>query len=350
MGSDLLKEGGPHNIKRVGPSKYNMTVKLPTDEGGLTGRECPSPDCSPAYFKVKPGTGITSGQAHTLCPYCGHKGDPSDFHTKAQIQYAKDILTREATDGIERELKNALGIGPSGIRKIGGGFLSLEISLKPGSKPPIRRPYEEVLRRDLVCAHCGLVHSVFGIATWCPDCGADIFLEHVRKEYDVVKLILADVDNRAERLGARVAARDVENALEDTLSIFEAVLRAVTKRKLLLSKPSEEVDQIMNKNIGNRYQSVTLASGLALEYLGVTLFESLTDEERSLLSRTFEKRHPITHNLGVVDRKYLERVQSGELEGREIRVSAEEVTQAAEFSLRVISNVHATVFPITQSE
>jgi len=346
MDSELLKEGGPHNIKRVGPSKYQMNVKLPTDADGLTARECPSSDCSPAYFKVKPGTGITSEQVSAYCPYCGRKGDPSDFHTKAQIEYAKDILAREATDGIERELKSALGIGPFGSRRIGDGLFSLEISLKPGFKPPIRRPHEEVLRRDVVCSHCGHVHAVFGIATWCANCGTDIFLEHVGKEFEVVKLILADVENRAERLGARVAARDVENALEDTLSIFEAVLRAMTKRRLLQSKPAEEVDQILNKTIANRYQNVTVAADLALKYLDVTLFESLTKDELAFLSNTFEKRHPITHNLGVVDRKYLERVQSGELEGREIRVNAEEVVQAVELSMRVLANVYSKVFPV----
>ena len=48
----------------------------------------------------------------------------------------------------------------------------------------------------------------------------------------------------------------------------------------------------------------------------------------------FEKRHPITHNLGVIDRKYLERVRSGELEGREVRITPWEVEQAIELAGR----------------
>ena len=43
------------------------------------------------------------------------------------------------------------------------------------------------------------------------------------------------------------------------------------------------------------------------------------------LTASFEKRHPVAHNLGIIDRKYLERVQAAEREGREVRVTAAEV-------------------------
>ncbi len=61
--SDLFMPGGPHNIKRTGPDQYSMSISLPKDTDGMHARECPSEVCSPAYFKVKPGTGITQGQS-----------------------------------------------------------------------------------------------------------------------------------------------------------------------------------------------------------------------------------------------------------------------------------------------
>jgi hypothetical protein len=64
------------------------------------------------------------------------------------------------------------------------------------------------------------------------------------------------------------------------------------------------------------------------------------------LSLTFEKRHPITHNLGVVDRKYLERVHSGELQGREIRITPDEVVEAIGLCGRVFADIYAKLFSI----
>ncbi|MGA2622539.1 MAG: hypothetical protein ABSF91_01675 [Bacteroidota bacterium] len=344
--SDLFRPGGPHNIKRTGPDKYTMSISLPKDPDGMIARECPSDACSPAYFKVKKGTGITGGQTQAFCPYCYHKDEPKNFTTKGQIQYAKQVATREALDGVDRMINDAFDLGPSGEKTIGGGFLSMKISYKAGSRSPIWQPYEEVLRRDLTCPKCTLEHAVFGIAIWCPDCGADIFLTHVSKEYEVVRLILSDVENRRERLGARVAARDLENALEDTVSIFEAVLRAITRRHLRATLSFEETEEILKKRIASKYQSITLAGEVAQQQFNIPLFSALNSDEHEVLKRIFEKRHPITHNLGIIDRKYLEKVASGELEGRDVRVSIEEISQAIDLCLKVFNDFYPKVFPL----
>lgn len=76
---------------------------------------------------------------------------------------------------------------------------------------------------------------------------------------------------------------------------------------------------------------------------GHDLLEPVRADEASALADTFEKRHPITHNLGVVDRKYLERAAAGHLQGREVRVSAEEVDSAIGFIERVIASAYAKV-------
>jgi len=345
MGDELFREGGEHDIRRTGSDKYSMRINLPPDSEGMLARECPSDRCSPAYFKVKLGTGITGGQTEAFCPYCAYRGEPGDFHTEAQVEYAKQIVVHEAQDGVGRMVKDALDLGPTGKRKSSGGLLSIELSYEPGSRPPVRRPFGEELRRDVTCPICGLQHAVFGIATWCPDCGKDIFLRHVAREYEVLRLMLADVDNRRERLGPRVATRDIENALEDVVSIFEAVLRAITRRRLSQSLSDNEVEDILKKRVANKYQSIDLAGPTALKVLGVVLFQSLNADEIETLRLTFEKRHPITHNLGVVDRKYLEKASSGELEGREVRVTAQDVSYAIDLTARVMKDIYPKAFP-----
>lgn len=323
MGDRIFREGGPHQIKRQQDGDYSMTVSIPKDSDGRMARECPNGECSPGYFKVTPCTGITDEQVLAYCPYCRHEGEPNDFTTQEQLRYAKDLVLNEAQKGIQSMFQDALGLGPSGKRKLGGGFLSIEMSFKPGTLPPVRRPFEDEVRRDVVCPHCGLDQTVFGLATWCADCGEDIFMAHVAGELAVTRAMLGDVDRREEALGKRVAAKDLENCLEDAVSIFEAAVRAVVRRGLAQRGLSREEVEACFRRLGNAFQSVPRTRQHFSELFGIRIEDGPLWVQ---MSQAFEKRHPIAHNLGVVDRKYLERIQQAEREGREVRITPSEIS------------------------
>ena len=341
---NIFHEGGPHKIKRVGSDQYQMSISLPPDADGRLARSCSSEECSPGYFKVKLGTGLPGGQEFAFCPYCKHQASPNDFFTKEQVRYAKDLLMKDATEGVSRMMQDALGLGPSGKKMYGGGMFSIEMSYKPGTPQRVRLPIEDELRRDIVCPYCSLDHSVYGLATWCADCGKDIFLSHVETEQNVIKEMLNDLDRRYEVLGPRIAAKDLENCLEDVVSIFEAALKALVIRYYASQgKSKDEVEEIKRK-IGNCFQSITRTKDFLREALAIDLGDGINAEVVRTLSATFEMRHPITHNLGVVDRKYIERVQSLELEGREIRVTKGDIEMAIKTSLEVIRFVHKRLF------
>lgn len=337
MTKRLFQEGGPHNVKRTGTDQYQMSITIPKDGDGRVARECPNKLCSPAYFKVTPGTGIAEGQDFAYCPYCKHKAEPSDFTTQEQIRYAKDIALKEAQDGIDDMIKDALGLGPSGKKKIGGGFISMEMSYKPSTPMHVRRPYEDEVRRDVVCPHCTLDQTVFGLATWCSDCGRDIFLTHVSAEIAVTQRMLSDVNRRKQELGKRVAAKDLENCLEDAVSIFEASVRAIVRRAL--TERGDDLSSIDTKmkKIGNSFQSTKRTKEQLLKFFSYSPTQADLWER---LTGWFEKRHPVTHNLGVVDRKYLERAQQAEREGREVRISEQEVAVLLKDIYSAISDIH----------
>ena len=200
MSHELFSSGGPLNARRVGPDQYSMTVTLPKDEDGRTARECPNDDCSPGYFKVRNGTGITGGQTVAYCPYCRTEKEPSGFPTKEQLRYAKDLVTQEAMIGVERALKNSLGLGSAGKRRLVDGLITVDMEMKTSPPRPVRQPNEDLLRRDVICPHCTLDHSVYGFATWCADCGKDIFTTHIAGELQVLKSIIGDVDRRRGHL------------------------------------------------------------------------------------------------------------------------------------------------------
>lgn len=316
-----------------------MSITLPPDADGRVARECPLPACSPGYFKVKCGTGL-SGQTEAFCPYCRTVASPNGFVTERQKKYAMEVVKREAALSVEKMIGDSLGLGPSGRRSFGGGMLKMEMQFKPGYRPPVWRPSEEVLKRDVICPACQLDHSVFGFAFWCPDCGKDIFMTHVRGEVAVIEKILGDVDRRERELGPRVAAHDIGNALEDLVSIFEATLKIEVRRyRKRAGDSDQQMDEVMRK-IGSRLQSVAYAREIiATHCAGVSLFEP-GDALSVNLIQSFEKRHPITHNLGVVDRKYLERVQDRGMEGKDVEISKDEILRSALVMVDMLEQLH----------
>jgi hypothetical protein len=337
--SELFPEGGPLKVKKVGKDQYSMQVAIDhAEEDGRIGRKCPNGDCSPAYFRVTPGTGLTN-QSTAFCPYCRNESPPSDFISDEQKRYAIDMLKQQLAKGVQDTIRNALGLSSTNRRQLSGGLLSVSMEFKPGRIPAPQRPDEGILRRDVTCPECGLVHSVFGFAAWCPDCGRDIFATHIAAEIAVVRAMLTDVGRRSQALGPRVAASDVENAVEDLVSIFEATLKIEIRRRFQAAGQSEpEIDAAM-KRLGSRLQNVDQAI-LAIDEMceDVSLFQDRIVADR--LNCTFQKRHPITHNLGVIDKKYLDRVRSGDQLGSEVRVSPTEVEAALNDVLAVLVSFH----------
>jgi hypothetical protein len=156
--------------------------------------------------------------------------------------------------------------------------------------------------------------------------------------------MLSDVDRRREQLGARVAAKDLENCLEDIVSIFEAVLRVIVRRyKCQNGASEEEVDKFFNR-IGNAFQNIRRSQEVFSAEVGVPLFYEMTVGEIDVLSQVFEKRHPITHNLGVVDKKYIQKARSAEEEGKEVLISANEIDQILVLSMQAFASLHRRMF------
>lgn len=342
MKGNLFRPGGPLKARPTGNGKYSLSVPIPKDKDGRLARECTDKSCSPGYFKITPGTGIVDGHELAFCPYCRRQGPPSDFVTTEQMRYAKDMAEREVHAGINDMFGKALGIGPSGKRKIGGGLVSIEMSYKPARLPYVRRPFEDEVRRDVVCPLCTLDHTVFGLATWCADCGGDIFLTHVEAELEVTRKMLCDVSRREQELGRRVAAKDLENCLEDAVSIFEAANKALVRRALSDKGESQEAIEARMKRLGNAFQSIERCWQNMEKLFGLPI---PSGDLWNRLSVSFEKRHPVAHNLGVVDRKYLERAQIAEREGREVRVTEPEIDQLLRDVFDALVFVHGRLCP-----
>lgn len=328
MTRDYFRKGGPFNAKRIDQDNMRWEVPIEGDEEGRVARQCPNETCSPGYFKVLFGTGITDEQEYAFCPYCRHKAEPNDFLSEEQVRYFEEVLLNEASHAFDNMLK-------SSIRN------NKYIKYQPGQIKSPRRPFEDEVQRNVICPNCTLDHAVYGLATWCPDCGTDIFLAHIEAELDVVRTMLADLERREKSLGRRAAAKDLENCLEDVVSIYEAVLKAILVRHFeSQGKSNEEIQNVFKKSVRNGFQNIERAETLIRELTIHDLYANIDDASVASLKAAFDMRHPITHNLGVVDRKYIERSMQGQQEGSEIRISKEEILDTLDTIIRVFRSAH----------
>ncbi len=163
---------------------------------------------------------------------------------------------------------------------------------------------------------------------------------HVSAELAVTRLMVNDVARRQESLGKRVAAKDLENCLEDAVSIFEASTKAIVRRALIERGETQDQIDIHFKKIGNSFQSIQRTKARLKDLFG---FDLGSDTKWDSFASSFEKRHPVTHNLGVIDRKFLEKEQEAGREGREVRITCSEVQNLLVSSQEAVAFIHKSL-------
>lgn len=137
----------------------SFSVTIPVDADGYLDRECPNTTCL-GFFKVKPGTGLKDGNECT-CPYCAYRAPHDQFYAPAQVEYARNVASQEASQAVREELRSAL-------RGANSKFLKVTID-QSQPEPPV---YPHVpLPTKLICASCSCDFKITGVVGYCPDCG-----------------------------------------------------------------------------------------------------------------------------------------------------------------------------------
>jgi len=305
------------HLRRLGNS---ISVSIPPDKDGFTGRECPNPDCQ-GYFKIESGTGLKGENLPCHCPYCNYTASHDQFWTKEQIEYAKSIAMRKIADALYRDLKKMeFDHKPRGSFGIG-----ISLKVKPGRPMPIRYYREKQLETEVVCSNCTLRYSVYGVFAFCPDCGQHNSLQILEKNLEVVGKML----DMAETQEVEVAQRLVENALEDCISVFDGFGRELCHVHARNATNPAKAERII-------FQNLEAAKASLHDTFGIDISAHVTAEEWLSAVRGFQKRHLIAHKMGVIDQDYI--TKTGDTQaviGRKIGIGAEEVREL----LQIISKL-----------
>ena len=295
------------HLRRLG---NRVSISIPADESGFTGRECPQSDCE-GYFKIEFGTGIEGEGLLCHCPYCGHADGHDEFWTKEQIEYAKSVVMRKITDALHKDLKKLeFDHRPQGAFGIG-----ISMKVDPGRRTPIHHYRERQLETEVVCADCTLRYSVYGVFAFCPDCGQHNSLQILDKNLGVVGKMLGLATGAETALAEKLT----ENALEDCVSAFDGFGRELCRVHANRARNPARAERM-------RFQNLEGARTDCLDVFGIDLAADLPPEEWRAVITAFQKRHLVAHKLGVVDQEYV--VKTGDTRavvGRKIGIDADEV-------------------------
>jgi hypothetical protein len=335
-----------HDMKkfRTGKSAEGhdlFSVPLEADEDGMLGRECPNEECQPKYFKMSTSIpdeiskkGVEFSQIDVTCPYCGTIDNMQHFHTKSQIKWIKSIIFRDVTKTVQDMMGNVF----KPVRPTPGGMFSISMTFKPGPLPSVRHYVEEKLRRNVACDKCGYTYAVYGISFHCPLCGEGNLLQHLKRSAEVIKVLVDESERIGKEKGQEVGQQMVGNALEDVVGLFEAFLKHVYQYEVKRKFSKEEADAKIKK-IGTTLQRLEGAETLFSKDLGFELFAECDEQDKSFLQDQFLKRHVLTHNLGLIDKKYIEKAQAYEKQGAELEIKPDHVSKALDIAVGIVTSV-----------
>jgi hypothetical protein len=376
----------------VSQSLGTAVITIPPDDDGMVGCQCPQESCRPRYFKIsslssaaqassdgsaeaqvspeieggapsvhveeedarganvldqdelaveQKDEAVTEVYATTNsdilhCPYCGHAADRQKFFTPEQREYAESLVLREITGMFHQQLKQLEK------RPDPHAFLSIGISVRTGALPQIATYEENRLKQHVVCPHCKANYAVYGVSFTCPRCGGGTLLWHLESTAHEIRVFLELPDDILVRLDARSQEKLIENAVEDVVSFWEGYLKALYRKAIRDRYEPEKASQL-ERQIGTVFQRLPGSTERFAKDLGIDLLTNVAPDDTELLTRVFNKRHVLTHNLGLVDEKFLTQTHLDQQVGQEIEVTREETVRALEIVSQVLKRTDEQV-------
>lgn len=288
---------------------HSFEVRVPADEAGRVPLACPvDPD---HVFKADVGRQALSGGATDegmWCPYCGHHSpDAWDFmpdQKKIALAAAEAWAEQKVHDDVDRALRDAFGARSRSSRN---RYLSMEVRYKPGSRPPVRTLPTYVIeetRRTVTCNRCAANHAVYGISAYCPNCGELGALQKFAESLSSHRQTLAALKELpTEQYKILQAAGAIDHAfietVKDGLGSLEAYLR---------HEYTANTEATLHPKSQTVFQRLPEVATLYRENLGLDLVALTGEAEWKRLTVYSAIRHVLTHNQGVIDAKFLERV------------------------------------------
>lgn len=338
---DIFDEMKKYSIGSNSNGIEKFSILLEPDKDGMIGRECPNEDCLPKYFKmsniIPDDTHIkieNFSQMDVTCPYCGIIENMQSFYTESQLEWIKSMMFKDVVKAIQGVFSNTF----KSTSKVSKGMFSIDIKYKPGTLPNVRYYVEEKLKQIVTCDECDYRYAVYGISFYCPLCGKGNMHQHLNRSYNIIKVLIDESERISNEKGLEIGQQMLGNALEDVVSLFEAFLKYIYRHTVKRSFIGNEAESKISK-IGINFQRLENAENLCREDLKLNLFEFIDINDKKFIQEQFLKRHVLTHNLGLIDEKYLKKVNAYERQGSEIELKKEDIFRFLDIIRNILTNV-----------
>jgi len=309
------------HFRNLSDLENGIPVRLPTDEDGLIGRECPNDECL-QYFKIKLGTGLKGENLPCHCPYCGHVADHDQFHTSDQVEYLQSIAANMITRALQADVQD----WDRELRwQTRSSFIKLSVEFK-GHTQPIRSYQEKQLETKVTCDACTLEYAVYGLFAFCPDCGTHNSFQILKKNLELVEKLLTLVGGEDN---PDLAELLLVKALETSVSTFDGFGRAFCAARAAQSSDPEQAK-------GISFQSLTRARTVYQNAFGKDFAQGLTTAEWEFVLRCFQKRHLFAHRMGIVDDDYVKKASDPDaVVGRKVKATSDEIRELAALLMKL---------------
>lgn len=300
-----------------------FSVNIEPDEEGFTGRTCPK--CE-QYFKVKFGTGLPI-QYH-ICPYCGYRGNTEEFLTKEQVEYAKSVAVKKVVGPIFDNFHKSIKKLETSTR---GGPIQIKVRTS-GNLFKIEHYQERILETNVTCDNCGLVFSIYGVFSNCPDCGKLNARVIFDKSIEVLKKKLElSEDSKIENSLKEELLKD---ALTGAISAFDSVGKA-----LINKYPS-----IFSSQPRNLFQNFIKLNESLKNSFNKEIKDYLSTEDSEFLFKMFQVRHIYEHNLGVIDDDFIRNLPNfSSQKGRKYKLEKNEIESFLEKLSKLMHDIYSEV-------
>lgn len=300
-----------------------VSVSINPDEEGFIGRECPK--CE-EYFKVKPGTGLSI--QYNICPYCYYKCSNNKFFTKEQIEYAKSVAIKKVVGPVFDNFHRSLKKLETSTR---GGFIQIKVRTT-GNLFKIQHYQEKILETNVTCDSCGLMFSIYGVFSNCPDCGklnAKVIFE---KSMEVLRNKLKLSEDSSVELPLK------EDLLKD--SLIGAISTFDSLGKALRSKHNTK----FSSNSKNLFQNFVKLDETLKNSFGKNIKDYLSQQDSDFLFKMFQVRHIYEHNAGVIDDDFIRNLsQFSSQKGRRYKLEKNEIEQFLEKLSKLMQSIYSEV-------
>jgi DNA-directed RNA polymerase subunit RPC12/RpoP len=312
----------------------NFTIIIEPDSNGFIDQCCPK--CK-QLFKVNLDDYKSkirlSGEEY--CTYCGEKDSPNHFYTDYQQEKIEEQVDSFVNVFALAKINNLLSSFADSCPKDG----PIRITYKPQQIPnfehfPIEstKPFEQ----EVACPYCGTKFSAFGNVYFCPSCGKQIPTKIFKEEMLFIKDSVGKIDSLFSSTNNPELITNLKNFfIEESLGNVVGDFQYIAFAKYTEIKGPE--DPLLSPLF---FQNLDKGDKCFKDLTGEGFSDLISKADYDFLKIEFQKRHCLTHRVGIVDDKYLERSSdSTATEGTRLQIQQEEVLKLCNCILQLADKV-----------